>query len=190
MSVWRDEAEASYNAKCLVIGAFILQFSRFLSLLTVALFIAEAISTYSYIIHLFLFHDRDIVWILRRRKNASYKRQDDEDLRDKKGQNHFTEEQEDKIPIIFLYIKIYRFIRLILCNDMSRYCKMKYLRMYIDNVCEGIIIVFWPFLRIWPFGVSITLLPHKIKPGYHNRFHGKRSEEPILSEIYTGCFRV
>lgn len=95
MSVWRDEAEASYNAKCLVIGAFILQFSRFLSLLAVALFIAEAISTYPYIIHLFLFHDRDIVWILRRCKNASYKRQDDEDLRDKKGQNHhFTEKKK------------------------------------------------------------------------------------------------
>lgn len=123
MSVWRCVAEASYNAKCLVIGAFILQFSRFLSLLAVTLFKAKVVSTYPYIIHLFLFHDRDIVWILRRCKNASYKRQDDEDLRDKKEQNYFTEEKKkNKKKERRIFFQYY--------SDMFKYCKKYCFRMY------------------------------------------------------------
>lgn len=121
MSVWRDEAEASYNAKCLVIGAFILQFSRFLSLLAIALFIAEAISAYPYIIHLFLFYDRDIIWILRCRKNASYKCQDNEDLRDKKEQNHFIEEKKDKKTSLLIVFCILICIQFYYFNIMQRY---------------------------------------------------------------------
>lgn len=76
-----DETEATDNAHRLVVGTFVLQFGRLLSLLAVALLIAEVISTYSDVIHLVLFHDRDFVWVnLWRRQNAGYKRPDDEDL--------------------------------------------------------------------------------------------------------------
>lgn len=75
VSVRRDEAKATDNAEWFVLGALVLQLGRFLPFLTVTLLVAEVVSTYPYVVHLFLFHDRNIVRIaLRRRENASYKR--------------------------------------------------------------------------------------------------------------------
>lgn len=70
MSVRCNETETTSDGEEFVIGALVLQLRRLLPLLAIALLIAESVSTYPYVVHLLLFHDCDIVRILRRRENA------------------------------------------------------------------------------------------------------------------------
>lgn len=91
VSVRRDETEATDNAERLVLGALVLQLGCLLPLLAVALLVAETISTYPYVIHLLLLHDRDVVRIaLRRRESAGRQRQNNQDLRREIGQENLV----------------------------------------------------------------------------------------------------